>query len=50
MVRDVRGPEWPFMWFQNSDWVVKSYSHFWTIPKLIEGCLCVALCVDMLFL
>ena len=24
MVRDVRGPEWPFIRFQNLDWVVKS--------------------------
>ena len=24
MVRDVWGPEWPFIRFQNLDWVVKS--------------------------
>ena len=24
MVRDVRGPEWLFIRFQNLDWVVKS--------------------------
>ena len=49
MVKDIQGPEWPFIRFQNLDLVVKSLEWFWTIPKLTVDCMS-CLCVDMLLL
>ena len=49
MPRDVRGPEWSFIRFQNLDRVAKSLEWFWTVPKLTVDCRC-CLYVDMLLL
>ena len=50
MVRDVRGPEWPFIRFQKLGLSGEIPIVVLDSPKLIVDCLCVALYVDMLLL
>ena len=37
MVRDVRGPEWSFIRFQNLEWVVKSLESSLDSPEIDRG-------------